>query len=82
MNKNKETNKTKMLAQNISLYYDAKNFDEDFTREDFEKHIYNVLEDKEQTEIKSLVEFFEKQAKDGDDVAKILLTDTKEYLTD
>lgn len=82
MNKNKETNKTKTLAQNISLYYDAESFDEDFTREDFEKHIYNVLVDKEQTEIKSLVEFFEKQAKNGDNIAKVLLVDTKEYLTD
>lgn len=82
MNKNKETNKTKTLAQNISLYYDAESFDEDFTREDFEKHIYNVLEDKEQTEIKNLVEFFEKQAKSGDNVAKVLLVDMKEYLTD
>lgn len=82
MNKNKETNKTKTLAQNISLYYDVESFDEDFTREDFEKHIYNVLEDKEQTEIKSLVEFFEKQAKSGDNVAEVLLVDMKEYLTD
>lgn len=82
MNKNKETNKTKTLAQNISLYYDAESFDEDFAREDFEKHIYNVLVDKEQTEIKSLVEFFEKQAKSGDNMAKVLLADTKEYLTD
>ena len=82
MNKNKEINKTKMLAQNISLYYDVESFDEDFTREDFEKHIYNVLVDKEQTEIKSLVEFFEKQAKSGDNVAKVLLVDTREYLTD
>lgn len=81
MNKNKGTNKTRTLAQNISLYYDTESFDEDFTREDFEKHIYNVLEDKEQTEIKSLVEFFEKQAKSGDNVAKVLLADTKEYLT-
>ena len=82
MNKNKETNKTKTLAQNISLYYDAESFDEDFAREDFEKHIYNVLVDKEQTEIKSLVEFFEKQAKSGDNMAKVLLADTKEYLPD